>query len=374
MKKSNNIFSILFLIFIFFFFLYNMFVEDKMFSYNENRELAQQPELSLKTILDGTYMENIEVYVNDQIALRDNFVKLSTNVKLLLGQREINDVYVADDYLIDKFSKSKVDEKLLEKNLGYIEEFMNKYDNSYISIIPTSTEILEYKLSKYVDNINQKEIIERIVKGKNNIDIYSKLFEHNMEDIYYRTDHHWTSLGAYYGYVSICDKLGLSTIDLEDFNVEVIDNKFSGTIQSKVNLDFGYDILYKYTVKGLQPKYKRVVDENFNDVSDSLYDESKLKTKEKYAVYIGGNSAITRIYSENIKEDKGRLLLIKDSYSHSLVPFLTNHYSEIVLIDLRYFNMSLNQFLQEENEFNDILLIWNLANFVENRTLIKLIK
>ena len=374
MKKSNIVFSLSFLIVILFFFFYNVFVEDKTFSYNENRELTQQPKLSVETLLNGSYMKDVEVYVNDQIAFRDMFVKLSTNVKLMLGQKEVNNVYICEDYLIEKFEKSKLDDKLLEQNLRYIEEFMTKYDNSYISIIPTSTEILGYKLSRYTENINQKETIERIVQGKNNIDIYSKLFEHNREDIYYRTDHHWTSLGAYYAYVSICKKLGLSTIDLEDFNVEVIDNEFSGTIQSKVNLDFGYDTLYKYTVKGLQPKYKRVVDENFKEVSNTLYDESKLETKEKYAVYIGGNSAITRIYSENIKEDKGRLLLIKDSYSHSLVPFLTNHYSEIVLIDLRYFNMSLNQFLQEENEFNDILLIWNLANFVENRTLIKLIK
>lgn len=374
MKKSNIVFSLSFLIVIFFFFFYNVLVDDKTFSYNENRELTQQPKLSVETLLNGSYMKDVEVYVNDQIAFRDMFVKLSTNVKLMLGQKEVNNVYICEDYLIEKFEKSKLDGKLLEQNLRYIEEFMTKYDNSYISIIPTSTEILGYKLSRYTENINQKETIERIVQGKNNIDIYSKLLEHNREDIYYRTDHHWTSLGAYYAYVSICEKLGLSTIDLEDFNVEVIDNEFSGTIQSKVNLDFGYDTLYRYTVKGLQPKYQRVVDENFKEVSNTLYDESKLETKEKYAVYIGGNSAITRIYSENIKEDKGRLLLIKDSYSHSLVPFLTNHYSEIVLIDLRYFNMSLNQFLQEENEINDILLIWNLANFVENRTLIKLIK
>ena len=374
MKKINIVFSLSFLVVILFFFFYNMFVEDKIFSYNENRKLAQKPELSIETLLDGSYMEDVEIYVNDQIPLRDNFVKLSTNIKLLLGQKEINDVYICKDYLIEKFDELKMDKKLLEQNLGFIEEFMNNYDNSYITIIPTSTEILSYKLSRFTTNINQKQTIERIVEGKSCIDIYSKLLEHNKEYIYYRTDHHWSSLGAYYGYVSICEKLGLSTIDLDDFNVEVIDNKFSGTTQSKVNLDFGYDIIYKYTIKGLQPKYKRIIDENYDKISDSLYDESKLKTKEKYAVYIGGNSAITRIFSENIKEDNGRLLMIKDSYSHSLVPFLTNHYSEIVLIDLRYFNSSLSKFLQEEQEFNDILLIWNLSNFVENRTLIKLIK
>lgn len=374
MKKINILFSLVFLGIIFGFFFVDIITPDITFSYSENRTLQQKPELSLDSVFDGSYMKDMEVYVNDQIKFRDEFVKVSTYLKLLLGQKEINDVYICDDYLIEKFTNSVVDEKLLNQNMGFVNTFLSNHSNSYISLIPTSTEILGDKVSKYATNVNQLDLINQIYGDNQNIDIYSELFEHNSEEIYYRTDHHWTSLGAYYAYVSICEKLGLSTIDLEDFNVEVIDNEFSGTIQSKVNLDFGYDTLYKYTVKGLQPKYKRVVDENFKEVSNTLYDESKLETKEKYAVYIGGNSAITRIYSENIKEDKGRLLLIKDSYSHSLVPFLTNHYSEIVLIDLRYFNMSLNQFLQEENEFNDILLIWNLANFVENRTLIKLIK
>lgn len=320
-------------------------------------------------------MEDMEVYVNDQIKFRDDFVKISTYFKLALGQNEINNVYICDDYLIEKFVDKDIDVDLLNSNIGFVNTFLSKYPNSHIGLIPTSTEILGYKLSKYTTNVNQLELINKIYGSNQNIDIYSELLKHNQEDIYYRTDHHWTSLGAYYGYVSICKELGITPMELSEFDVSIIDDKFSGTIQSKVNLDFGYDVLHKYSPNSFSPTYTRVVDEMYQNSSDSLYDESKLNSKEKYAVYIGGNSSIVRIITENGKEDNGRLLLIKDSFSHSLVPFLTNHYSEIVLLDLRYFMGSIDMFLKGEKEpFDDMIVLYNLKNFIEDRNLIRLSK
>jgi hypothetical protein len=161
-------------------------------------------------------------------------------------------------------------------------------------------------------------------------------------------------------------------MELSEFDISIIDDKFSGTIQSKVNLDFGYDILHKYSPNSFSPTYTRVVDEMYQQSSDSLYDESKLTTKEKYAVYIGGNSAITRIFTENGKEDRGRLLLIKDSFSHSLAPFLANHFSEIVLLDLRYYWRSVDMFLKSEKEsFDNMIVLYNLKNFVSDKNLIR---
>ena len=337
MRKSNILFSIAFLGIIFGFFFIDIFTPDIGFSYSENRTLQQKPELNWNTIKDGSFMEDMEVYVNDQIKFRDEFVKISTYFKLALGQNEINDVYICDDYLIEKFTDNLIDDKLLNQNIGFVNTFLSNHSNAYIGIVPTATEILGNKLSKYTTNVKQLELINKIYGSNQNIDIYSELLKHNQEDIYYRTDHHWTSLGAYYGYVSICKELGITPMELSEFDISIIDDKFSGTIQSKVNLDFGYDVLHKYSPNSFSPTYTRVVDEMYQNSSDSLYDESKLSSKEKYAVYIGGNSSIVRIITENGKEDRGRLLLVKDSYSHSLVPFLTNHYSEIVLLDLRYF-------------------------------------
>lgn len=375
MRKSNTLFSIAFLGIIFGFFFIDIFTPDVGFSYSENRTLQQKPELSWNTIKDGSFMEDMEVYVNDQIKFRDEFVKISTYFKLALGQNEINDVYICDDYLIEKFTDNLIDDKLLNQNIGFVNTFLSNHSNAYIGIVPTATEILRNKLSKYTTNVNQLELINKIYDSGQSIDIYSELLKHNQEDIYYRTDHHWTSLGAYYGYVAICKELGIIPMELSEFDISIIDDKFSGTIQSKVNLDFGYDVLHKYTPNSFSPTYTRVVDEMYQNSSDSLYDESKLSSKEKYAVYIGGNSSIVRIITENGKEDRGRLLLVKDSYSHSLVPFLTNHYSEIVLLDLRYFMVGTEFFLNSEKEdFDNIILLFNLKNFIDDRNLIRLNK
>lgn len=375
MRKSNILFSIAFLGIIFGFFFIDIFTPDVGFSYSENRTLQQKPELSWNTIKDGSFMEDMEVYVNDQIKFRDEFVKISTYFKLALGQNEINDVYICDDYLIEKFTDNLIDDKLLNQNIGFVNTFLSNHSNAYIGIVPTATEILGNKLSKYTTNVNQLELINKIYGSNQSIDIYSELLKHNQEDIYYRTDHHWTSLGAYYGYVSICKELGIIPMELSEFDISIIDDKFSGTIQSKVNLDFGYDVLHKYSPNSFSPTYTRVVDEMYQNSSDSLYDESKLSSKEKYAVYIGGNSSIVRIITENGKEDRGRLLLVKDSYSHSLVPFLTNHYSEIVLLDLRYFMAGTEFFLNSEKEdFDNIILLFNLKNFIDDRNLIRLNK
>lgn len=375
MRKSNILFSIVFLVIIFGFFFIDIFTPDVGFSYSENRILQQKPELSWNTIKDGSFMEDMEVYVNDQIKFRDEFVKISTYFKLALGQNEINDVYICDDYLIEKFTDNLIDDKLLNQNIGFVNTFLSNHSNAYIGIVPTATEILGNKLSKYTTNVNQLELINKIYGSNQSIDIYSELLKHNQEDIYYRTDHHWTSLGAYYGYVSICKELGITPMELSEFDISIIDDKFSGTIQSKVNLDFGYDVLHKYSPNSFSPTYTRVVDEMYQNSSDSLYDESKLSSKEKYAVYIGGNSSIVRIITENGKEDRGRLLLVKDSYSHSLVPFLTNHYSEIVLLDLRYFMAGTEFFLNSEKEdFDNIILLFNLKNFIDDRNLIRLNK
>ena len=372
MRKSNILFSIVFLVIIFGFFFIDIFTPDLKFSYSENRTLQQKPELTWETIKDGSFMEDMEVYVNDQIKFRDDFVKISTYFKLALGQNEINNVYICDDYLIEKFVDKEIDTDLLNNNIDSVNKFLLKYPNSYIALIPTSTEILDYKLSNYATNVNQLELINKVYGKTQSIDIYSELLGHNKEDIYYKTDHHWTSLGAYYGYVAICKELGIVPMELSEFDISTIDAKFSGTIQSKVNLDFGYDVLHKYSPNSFSPTYTRVVDEMYQQSSDSLYDESKLTTKEKYAVYIGGNSAITRIFTENGKEDRGRLLLIKDSFSHSLAPILANHFSEVVLLDLRYYWRSVDMFLKSEKEsFDNMIVLYNLKNFVSDKNLIR---
>lgn len=371
---KQKIFSCLFLIVIFGFFIVSFIIPDKKFSYNENRNLAQKPTLNTETLLNGKFMEDFESYVTDQIFLRDEFVAFNTKFKLLLGQKEINGVYFSNNYFVEKFKDDDVDKELLEKTKGFIATFLKNHSNAKLAIVPTAGGVIDGLYPKYSDNINQKDLITDIYNAVNEsqtIDIYEHLKNHQKEDIYYRTDHHWTTLGAYYGYEKIAEAFNNEIIGLNQYDKEVVDDKFLGTIQSKVNYDIGYDEIIRYMPK-FNTDYTMILNEDKSTETNSLYDFNKLKSKEKYAIFLGGNNAATRIKNNAVANNK-KLLIIKDSYSHCLTPFLVNNYSEVLLLDLRYFMGGVDTFLNQE-EFDDILIVYNLKNLVEDRMLIRLNK
>ena len=363
----------MFLLCVFFFFIVSFFVPDKTFSYNENRNLAQKPELSLESIFDGSFMEDYESYVTDQIFGRDTFVTFSTNIKLLLGQKEINGVYFSDNYFVEKFQESDIDRELLSKTLDFVKTFMSNHPNAKLGIIPTSGGVVDGLYPKYSTNVNQEELINEIYNyvGSNTIDIYNNLKAHQNEDIYFRTDHHWTALGAYYGYEAVTKAFDNIPINIKEYTQEVIDPLFYGTIQSKVNYDIGPDIIHKYT-PNFKTSYTMILNEDKRTTMDNLYDESKLLSKEKYAVYLGGNNGATRLINNMVTNGK-KLLVIKDSFSHALMPFLINDYSEILLLDLRHYMGGVETWMKNE-KFDEILILFNLKNFVDDRNLIRLNK
>jgi len=371
---KQKIVSSLFLFVVFGFFIVSFIIPDKDFSYNENRELAQKPELSIENIFSGKFMEEFESYVTDQVYLRDEFVTFSTNIKLLLGQKEINGVYFSNNYFVEKFQETDIDIELLNKSKEFISTFLKNHSNAKIAIIPTAGGVVDGLYPKYSNNVNQEELIKEIynsVGSAQSIDIFEYLKNHQEENIYYRTDHHWTTLGAYYGYEAIMDAFGMEIIGLDKYNKEVVDNKFQGTIQSKVNYDIGYDEIIKY-VPTFEVDYLMTLNEDKSTETNSLYDEKKLTSKEKYAVFLGGNNAATRIKNASVENNK-KILIIKDSYSHCMTPFIVNNYSEVLLLDMRYFMGGIDTFLNGE-EFDDILIMYNLKNLVEDRNLIRLNK
>lgn len=372
MKISKIIFSIIFFIIIFVFFALNIFIPDKNISYVENRPLEQMPTLNIETISDGSFMEKFEIYTNDQMLLRDTFVNISSNIKRILGQKEINNVILGkDNYLIEKFTKNDLDEERTKTNIDFINTFTKKYDNVYVGLIPTATEILTNKHSWYPNKVSQEEMINNIyqqLENTNTIDITKTLKQHSNEEIFYKTDHHWTTLGSYYGYLEICKTLNIKPLQLSDFNKEIIVDDFLGTIQSKVNIKTEKDILYKYILKE-KTEYEIINADFPEDIKTDLYFYEKLESKEKYAVYLGGNNGLVYIKNNNISKKK--LLLVKDSYSHSLVPFLINHYSEIIMVDMRHY-MGKVETLIEENNPKDILILYNLKNFISDRYFVKL--
>lgn len=356
----------------------NLVKPEKRFSENENRFLAELPKYTNEKLLNGEFMNGLDEYINDQFVFRDHWISLKTMAERAMLKPDINSVYFAkDDYLIEKHDKSDVSEEQAEKNKERLIEFVKKYveklgeDHVNVMLVPTASEILKDKLPPFATGYDQdayiNEVIEALPEGTF-IDIRNNFNQHKDEYIYYRTDHHWTALGAFYAYEQWAREAGFTPLSKEQFDITLGSDQFYGTLHSKVNVNVKPDEIYLYQIKK-DMNYQLLY--NLKDQTDSLYDLSKLEGKDKYSVYMGGNNALVEVKTNNM--NGRRLLVIKDSYAHSFVPFAVNHYEETYMIDFRYFNIGVEQFV-EENKITDILVLYNTMNFVQDKNSINFLK
>lgn len=366
MKRiSNIIFISIFILFIILVPLAIIFSNDREFSENENRYLSSKPKISINDILTGKYFENFEKYIDDQFILRDKLYEMKTQLQILVGNEDINGVYLAkDNYLIEKKLEDEVDKKKLQDNINRLNEFAksNNDKNIQIMIVPTASLILKEKLPKNAGGYNQNNILDTIKDNIENatfIDLREQLLLHKDEYIYYKTDHHWTTLGSYYAYQEWC-KYNQSNTNISDYLRETVTTEFKGSLYSKVlnkNVENDEIEIFK-PIK--EANYK--VSYNFNKkIDSSVYDFNKLNTKDKYQVFLGGNHAELQINTSN-KNGKN-LLIIKDSYANSFIPFLLNDYENICVIDMRYFKNNLKEYMNE-NKISEILILYNVSNFI----------
>lgn len=284
-----------------------------------------------------------------------------------MGRNDINEVYLAkNNYLIDMFNK--IDLNITDINIDLINKF-SKNMNVSLMLIPTSTEVLKDYLPKFSVNINQEEYLNYVETNLNkNINFINPLhilkFKKN-EYIYYRTDHHYTTFGAYYSYLKFCESYNLTPLKINDFKVTQISNDFLGSLFSKVNLNHQK----KDSVYIFEPLIKNDLTVYYSDrVTNSLYEFSHLQNnRSHYNIFLDNNHPLIKI-TTSIKNGKN-IVVIKDSYANSFIPFLTNHFEEIHVIDLRFYNSNINAYLNENN-LKDILFFYNVKNFSEENNLI----
>ena len=362
MKQHNfNLFlTVLFCLFIGGIFLGSMILPDKTFSPVENRNLAQAPNVSWENITSGKFMEDTEDYVNDQIIGRDFWVALKAWSERLTGKQENNGVYFAkEDTLINRLDTP--DPELLEENAGYVNALVNNVDVPvYFGIIPSAAEIWADRLPAGAPTADEKAIIDGLYNQvqTHTIDLYAALGAHQDEDIYYRTDHHWTSLGAYYGYEVLMGAMGLEAAPLDESQKVTVSEDFYGTLYSTSG------------VRWLPPDHidRYISDEGVAVTAypdgtpqpGSLYVDSFLSEKDKYSSFLGGNKPLCVIETEHAGAPK--VLVIRDSYTDSLAPFLTQNFSEIHLFDPRMNLTSVKDYV-EQNEIDSVVVLYSISNF-----------
>ncbi len=354
------------------FFLFNAFKPRRAVSAAENRELADFPKLSAETLEDGSFMSGFEEYASDQFMFRDSLMAVKANIERLIGKKENNGVYFADDgYLVS--APRPYDESVVDANNGALKSLSDtgKF-NVTLSVVPTAFNTLGFRLPSGVTSGDYWNMRVKLWSMSDNTNVNladptDELARHNSEDIYYRTDHHQTSLGSYYLYRCLAPFLGYTPYNIEDFNVETVTEDFYGTCYSKAPVITEPDKIEKYTLKN---PFKYTVEFPGEDlVLDGLYNEEKLKERDKYAYFLDGNHPLTVIKSSC---GTGRnLAVIKDSYAHSLAPFLANHFDNIYMFDLRYYNDDIVKTMRDNN-IDTVLALFNSDTYVEDGNLSKL--
>ena len=374
MTKRYAIFiTALFCAFIGVFMAANAIAPDREFSPIENRVLQQMPTASVKTVRDGSFMRQFETYLTDQFYGRDTWTAAKAVSERMLGKKENNGVYFcADDTLISRFDAP--DPQQLSANLGYVEQFAQNTDVPvYFSLIPGAVRVWADKLPTGAPNADQGTILaqaQAAVPSAQWYDTDSVMMAHKTEDIYYRTDHHWTSLGAYYGYTALADALGFEPVPLDSYTKTVRSEDFYGTIYSSSGVRWvAPDTIETYVPDDGITVTSYTYDNKGNPVEEPrpLYDTSYLQVKDKYSMFLGGNQSLAVVRTPNT--DKPKIAIIRDSYADSLVPFLTPHFSEIHLIDLRYYKLSVADYLAQ-NQIDTALVLYSVANFSTDTNLL----
>lgn len=353
------------------FFLLNLIVSDKEMSEEENRMLAGMPKLSWSSLASGDFMTKYETYLADQFAGRNFWRSIKVGLSSLGGSKQEEDILIGkDDYLMEEIVSP--DQDTLMENLEAIRQFAKRSRDiqTYMLLVPNAANIMRDRLPAFATVSDQSRMFAQVKRELGEdvewLDAAEALKKHAGEQIYYKTDHHWTSLGAFYTFSQVAEQMQIKTDVSSGFVSYPISTTFNGMLAAKsgCRMDVREDI-YIYVPRDTDNDVVvNYVDEQRKTAS--LYDSSKLKTRDQYAVFLGENTSVVDI--KTVSESKRRLLLIKDSYANSFVPFLTPYFREIVLVDPRYYSGTIED-IMDTYRISDVLYLYSGNTFFQDNNL-----
>ena len=370
-KVQEQLVGIIFILTLFLFLIINVIVPDREKSVQENRMLATKPKFRLSSLISGDYDEKFEAYMDDQFVGRDMWRKLKVTVDRIGGSRLENGVYIGKNgQLLEQIEVA--DETHLAANIKAIKSFSESQSKIPVRmmLVPDAANVLNHSLPALAKPEDQTQMFSMVRKDLGDsvewIDVSTELNKHKTEKIYYKTDHHWTTLGAFYAFQAAAPSLGIDG-DLSGKYVSyTVSDSFNGMLASKSGVNLGEkeqidiyvpteedtDLIVDYVDEG-----KR---------STSLYDSSKLKEKDQYTVFLGGNSSLLDI--RTVSTSTKRLLLVKDSFANSFIPFLTPYYREIVVVDPRYYSGTIND-LMDSYRISEVLFLYSGNTFFKDNNI-----
>lgn len=341
--------------------VYFLISPKREFSENENRYLAKLPALTAERVFSGEYTESLGDWLADHFPMRDFFMGLKSEAEIASGRKEINHIYVAsDDYLIEPYAVPQNTERIIDTLVRFYDRIQGTGVDVRLMLVPTAVTIYQDKLPVCAPHSNQMETAQAIydATGIPAVDCSAQLLAGAQEgDLYYRTDHHWTTLGAYFGYTAYCEKKGFTPVPIASLESRTVTDEFAGTLYSKVNhYSHKKDEITIYT----NPEDElTVIYQDTGETTDSLYNLDYLNEKDKYSLFLNNIHPLIEIENKTA-ESEAVLMLIKDSYANSMVPFLAHHYKKIYVFDTRYYKDGPSSFLSEHEEVTDVLILYNM--------------
>ena len=370
-KVQEQLVGIIFILILFLFLIINIIVPNKEKSVQENRMLATKPKFRLSSLISGDYDEKFEAYMDDQFVGRDMWRKLKVTVDRICGSRLENGVYIGrNGQLLEQIEVA--DENHLAANIKAIKSFSESQKKIPVRmmLVPDAANVLNHSLPALAKPEDQTQMFSMVRKDLGDsvewIDVSTELNKQKTEKIYYKTDHHWTTLGAFYAFQAAAPSLGIEGDLSGKYVSHAVSNSFNGMLASKSGVNLGEkeqidiyvpteedtDLIIDYVDEG-----KR---------STSLYDSSKLKEKDQYTVFLGGNSSLLDI--RTVSTSTKRLLLVKDSFANSFIPFLTPYYREIVVVDPRYYSGTIND-LMDSYRISEVLFLYSGNTFFKDNNI-----
>ena len=370
-KRVEYVIGIGFLFVVFGIGIINLILPSQKISEEENRGLAQKPKLSVSSLISGSYMEQYEKYQADQFMGRNVWRNLKVRFSRLAGSKEENGVFIGKNgQLMEDIVVP--DQTVLKENLKAIEMFSQKYPEIPVNmlLVPDAANILSDSLPFTATVADQNQYIAQVKKELGSsvqwIDAVKPLARHSEEKIYYKTDHHWTAKGAYYVFKEAAKVMGLDEKEAGGYVSYPVTTEFNGSLAAKS----GCYLNEKEQIDIYVPKSEdndvvvNYVDEQKKTAS--LYDSSKLEERDKYAVYLGGNFSVVDI--RTVSKSNRRLLILKDSYANSFVPFLTPYFREIVMVDPRYYSGTMGD-IMDTYEITDTLFLYSANMFLQDNNI-----
>ncbi len=340
----------------------------------ENRKAAQFPAFSIEGLLDGSWQSSFATWMQDQFVLRDQWINAQRATDEIVFQKvEEGGILIGkDQWMFTKlFTVDDSTQKQLDKNVQAVSDFAAKYPGKVTFLLaPSASVIYSEELPAGAPMVDENamldEIFSEIGQNADVLDLRDVFTANKDQYLYFKTDHHWTPLGAYLAYQQFCTRKGLTPFDYATRESATVED-FQGTHYSATRLwNVENDSITYSPLENPMTIFRITGEAQYEpETTENLINTEKFSTRDKYAAFLDGNNG----YSVIEGNGTGSILVVKDSYANSFIPYLTENYAKIGVVDFRNFKYGLDSTIAQEG-YDQILILYNFQTFIADTNLI----